>query len=98
MNDTFSLEQISKTGNLDANLLLRQYKLELMSRFVEIKSITPKLTQKQIAKELGFSYSTLKRYRNDIKKQRPYRLSPTNHKRSQKNLQFRHCRQLSWRK
>ena len=37
MNNTFSLEQISKTGNLDANLILRQYKLDLMSRFMEKK-------------------------------------------------------------
>ena len=29
MNNTFSLEQISKTGNLDANLIIRQYKLDI---------------------------------------------------------------------
>ena len=73
MNNTFSLEQISKTGNLDANLILRQYKLDLMSRFMEMKSNNPKLTQKQIAKGLGYSDSTLKRYRNDINMQSPYR-------------------------
>ena len=48
MNNTFSLEQISKTGNLDANLILRQYKLDIMARFMETKSNNPKLTQKQI--------------------------------------------------
>ena len=32
---------------------------------------------------MGFSDSTLKRYRNDIKKQSPNRRQPTNHKRSQ---------------
>ena len=47
MNNIFSLEQISKTGNLDANLILRQYKLDLMSRFMEMKSNNPKLTQKE---------------------------------------------------
>ena len=74
MNNTFSLEQISKTGNLDANLILRQYKLDIMARFMEMKSNNPKLTQKQICKELGFSDSTVKRYRNDIKMASPYRI------------------------
>ena len=38
MNNSFSLEQIFKTGNLDANLTSRQYKLDLMARFMDIKS------------------------------------------------------------
>ena len=44
-----------------------------MARFMEMKSNNPKLTQKEIAKELGYSDSTLKRYRNDINMQSPYR-------------------------
>ena len=75
MNNTFSLEQISKTGELNANLILRQYKLDLMARFMEKKSNNPKLTQKEIAKELGYSSSTLQRYRNDISMNSPYRYS-----------------------
>ena len=55
MNNTFSLEQISKTGNVDANSILLQHKLDLMARFMEIESINPKLKQK----ELGCSSSTL---------------------------------------
>ena len=38
MNNTFSLEQISKTGNLNADLILRQYKLDIMARFMQRKS------------------------------------------------------------
>ena len=72
MNNTFSLEQMSKFSNLDANLILRQYKLDLMSRFTEIKSVNPKLTQSEKAKELGCSSSSLQRYRHDIKMQSPY--------------------------
>ena len=53
MNNTFSLEQISKTGNLNADLILRQYKLDIMARFMERKSECPRLTQEQICKELG---------------------------------------------
>ena len=71
MDNTFSLEQISRTGNVDAKLILRQHKLDLMARVVEIKSINPRMKQKGIAKELGCSSSTLQRYRNDIKIQSP---------------------------
>ena len=39
MNNTFSLEQISRTGNLDANFLLRQQRLDLMARLLKTKSI-----------------------------------------------------------
>ena len=61
MNNTFSLAQISKTRSLDSNRILRQYKLALMARFVEVKSINTKLRQDQIAKDLGCSTSTLQR-------------------------------------
>ena len=43
MNNTFSLEKISKTSSLDSKLLLRQYKLDVMAWIMEIKSINPKL-------------------------------------------------------
>ena len=45
MSKTFSLEQISRTGNLDANLILCRHKLGLMARFMEIKSINPNMKQ-----------------------------------------------------
>ena len=43
MNNTFSIQQISQTGNLDYNLILRQYKLDLMARFMEIKTCEAKI-------------------------------------------------------
>ena len=58
MNITFSLEQTSGAGKLDANLILRQYKLDLMPRFKGIKSINPKMKEKEIAKEPGYRYDT----------------------------------------
>ena len=66
MNSIFSLQQISKTDNLDSNLISRQYKLNLMAKFMQIKFANPKLKQSDIANHLGYSSSTLKRYRNDI--------------------------------
>ena len=66
MNNSFSLEQISKTGNLDSNLLSFQYKLNLMAKFMQIKFENQKMRQCEIADQLGYSSSTLKRHRNDI--------------------------------
>ena len=62
-----SLEQISKTVNLDPNLILGQYNLDLVSRFMEFKSANPKRMQDQTVKELGYSWSTLQRFRHDKK-------------------------------
>ena len=69
----FSIEQISRTRNLDADFILGQSKLDLMARFMEVKSVNPKLNQIEIAKELGYSSSTLERYRQDIKLQSPHK-------------------------
>ena len=66
MKNTFSLEQTSKTGSLESILLLHQYRLDLMARFVEIKPNNWRLRQDQIAKELVCSSSTLQRCRHDI--------------------------------
>ena len=40
MNNSFSLQQISKTGNFDSNLINRQYKLNLIAQFTEMKKRT----------------------------------------------------------
>ena len=61
MSSSFSLQQISKTSNLDANLLSRQYKLNLMADFMRIKYKNPRLKQSEVADRLGYPSSTLKR-------------------------------------
>ena len=43
-----------------------------MARLMEIKSVNPKIKQKEIATVLGYSISTLQRYGQDIKMQNPY--------------------------
>ena len=78
MNKSFSLQQIQKTSNLDANLISRQYKLNLMTDFMRLKYENPKMKQSQIANQLGLSSSTLQRYRNDINMLSPYRIHPNN--------------------
>ena len=72
MKNSFSSQQISKTGNLDSNLISCQYKLNLMAKFMQIKFENPKLTQFEIADQLGCSSITLQRYRHNINKLSPY--------------------------
>ena len=90
MNNTFSLQKKSQTGNLDSNLITRQYKTDLMATFMEIKSINPKVKQSEIAKELGCSSSNLQRYRQDINILSPHRIPPNSHKRKWKILNSEH--------
>ena len=73
--NTYNLSQIPRTGNLDGNLIFRQYKLHQMCKFMEIKNDNPKMTQKEICKEIGLSDRTIARYRKDINMQSPYRLT-----------------------
>ena len=78
MNNSFSLQQIQKTSNLGANLISRQYKLNLMADFMRVKYENPKMKQSEIANQLGLSSSTVQRYRNDINMLCPYRIQPNN--------------------
>ena len=87
MNNSFSLQQIQKTSNLDANLISRQYKLNLMADFMKVKYSNPKMKQSQIANQISLSTSTSQRYRKDIIMLSPYRIIPNNtKKRSKKSL------------
>ena len=88
MNNSFSLQQISATSNLDANLIARQYKLSLMANFMRSKYENPKLKQSEIANQLGYSTCILQRYRNDKNMLSPYRIQPNNtNKRSKKGFE-----------
>ena len=79
MNNSFSLQQIQKTSNLDANLISRQYKLNLMADFfMRVNYENPRMRQSEIANQLGLSSSTLQRYGNDINMLSPYRINPNN--------------------
>ena len=72
MTNTFSLEQTAKTGDLNADLITRQNKLEKIAKFMEPKSNNPRLKQSGRAKELAISTSTLKRYRRESNMHSPY--------------------------
>ena len=49
MNNSFSLQQIQKTSNLDANLISRQNKLNLTADFLRVKYENTKMKQSEIA-------------------------------------------------
>ena len=63
-----------KSENLNSDSILRLYKQNLMLRFMEIKSNEPRLTKKN-CNQLGYSDSTIKRYRDDISEDSPYKRS-----------------------
>ena len=62
-----------KSENLNSKSILRLYKQNMMLNLMELKSNEPKLTQKQICNQLGYSDSTIKRYRDDISMDSPYK-------------------------
>ena len=91
MSNTFSLRQISRTSNLDANLISRQYKLNLMADFMRVKYENPKLKQSEIANQVSLSTSTLQGVRNDKNMLSPYRIHLNNTNRrteTAKNFNF----------
>ena len=86
------LEQISRTRNLGSDLILPRYKLDVVVRFLEIKSGNRILRQDQIAKEFSCSSSTLQRYRSDINMLLPYGIPSNSHKGRQKiSNDVTHC-------
>ena len=88
MNNTFSLQQISRTSSLDANLISRQYKLNVMADFMRIKYEKPKMKQSEKANQLGFSSRTLQRYRNDVNMLSPYRIQPNDANKRSKSFKY----------
>ena len=88
MNNSFSLQQIQKTSNLDANLISRQYKLNLMADFMRVKNENPRMKQSEIVNQLGMSSITVQRYRNDINMLSPYRINPNNTKKRSKKAKI----------
>ena len=62
-----------KSEKSNSNSILRLHKQNMLLNFMEIKSNEPKLTQKQVCKQLCYSDSTIKRYRDDISVDSPYK-------------------------
>ena len=72
MNNRFTIDQLSKSESIDPKSINRLYKINRMLDFMEIRSNNPRMTQKQICNQLGFSDSTIRRFRNDANMDSPY--------------------------
>ena len=59
-----------------------------MADFMRMKYEKPKLKQSKTANQLGYSTSTLQRYRPDIDMLSPYQNQPTKTKKQQKRPQI----------
>ena len=78
MNKRFSYDNVIKSQSIEPKNSIRTYKPDRCCDLMEAKFNNPKITQKEICKQLGFSDSNIKRYRDDIKMDSPYRRN--NHK------------------
>ena len=56
---------MAKTGDLNVDLIMRQYKLDKIAKLMEIKSFNPNLKQSDLAREMNISTSTLQWYRRE---------------------------------
>ena len=64
-----------KSRSIEPTDIIRTFKLDRCCDFMEAKYDNPKLTQKEICNQLGFSDRAIRRYRDDIKMDSPYRSS-----------------------
>ena len=78
--------------------MMRQYKLDKMARFMEIKTFNPNLKQSEKARELAITTSTLQRYRREINMHSPYRIlqsSNTNTRKQKTSNHTEHDRKMT---
>ena len=78
MNKRLSYDNMLKSRSIEPSDLTRTIKLDRCCDFMEEKYNNSKLTQKQNCNQLGFTDRTIRRYRDDIKMDSPYRIN--NHK------------------
>ena len=73
MNKRFSYDNMLKARSIEPTDIIRTFKLDRCCDFMEEKYNNPKLTQKEICKQLGVTDRTIRRFRDDIKMDSPYR-------------------------
>ena len=75
MNKRFSYDNMIKSRSIEPSDLIRTFKLDRCCDFMEEKYNNPKITQKEICNQLGVTDRTIRRYRDDIKMDSPYRIN-----------------------
>ena len=75
MNKRFSYDNMIKSRSIEPTDIIRTFKLDRCCDFMEEKYNNPNLTKKEICKQLGVTDRTIRRYRDDIKMDSPYRIN-----------------------
>ena len=75
MNNRFSYDKMIKSRSIEPSDIIRTFKLDRCCDFMEEKYNNPKLTQKEICNQPGVTDRTIRRYRDDIKMDSPYRIN-----------------------
>ena len=75
MNKRFSYDNMIKSRSIEPRDIIRTFQLDRCCDFMEEKYNNPKLTQKEICNQLGFTDRTIRPYRDDIKMDSPYRIN-----------------------
>ena len=75
MNKRFSYDNMLKSRSIEPSDIIRTFKIDRCCDFMEEKYNNPRLTRKEICNQLGFTDRTIRRYRDDIKMDSPYRSS-----------------------
>ena len=75
MNKRFSYDNMLKARLIEPNDIIRTYKLDHCCDFMDEKYNNPKLTHKEICNRLQLSDRTIRRFRDDINMNSPYRIN-----------------------
>ena len=75
MNKRFSYDNMIKSRSIEPSDIVRTLKIDRCCDFMEEKYNNPRLTQKEICNQLGFTDRTIRRYKDDIKMDSPYRIN-----------------------
>ena len=75
MNKRFSYDNMIKSRSIEPIDIIRTFKLDTCCDFMEEKYNNPRLTQKEICNQLGFTDRSIRRYRDDNKMDSPYRIN-----------------------
>ena len=86
MNKKFSYDNMIKSRSIEPSDIIRTFKIDRCCDFMEEKYNNPRLTQKEICNQLGFTDRTIRRYRDDIKMDSPYRINNNKKKKPKQSL------------
>ena len=86
MNKRFSYDNVNKSRSIEASDIIGTFKLDRCCHFMEEKYNNPRLTQKEICNRLQLSDRTIRRFRNDINMDSPYRIDNNKKKKPKQSL------------